>query len=150
MKNLLWIAATVLPGVTACKLTVGECWPNGEGGGDGAGGSVIVPAGAGGFGNVPREPQDAADAPPAGCNIEEAGGTHRCREPGSNACVDGCETIGAYCPNYARHPYSPSSGDGALYQCKNFSSKAWECDFKYANGDVCKRQFPTGTWLCGY
>lgn len=50
--------------VAACNYDTGECYLRDEGG-QGSGG-VIVPTGAGGFGDVPPEPQDAAD-PEAGC-----------------------------------------------------------------------------------
>lgn len=75
MKSLLLIVACVLSGLAGCNYTIGECWPrdqNGPGDGlGGAGGSILVPAGVGGFGDVPPGPQ-GADAEGAvdvsGCN----------------------------------------------------------------------------------
>ena len=51
--------------VAACNYDTGECYLRDEGG-QGAGGGIITPAGVGGFGEVPPEPQDAAE-PTAGC-----------------------------------------------------------------------------------
>lgn len=74
----------------------------------------------------------------------------RCREPGSNACVDQCADIGAYCPALATHPYSPSSGTGELHRCTNDSSTEWTCSFRYKNGDSCTLLYPSTHWICVY
>lgn len=55
MMNKVWtIVLLALPG---CIRDAGECWVRGEEAG-GVGGGVIVGAGAGGFGDVPPEPQN--------------------------------------------------------------------------------------------
>jgi len=54
--------------VVACNYDTGECYLRDEGGA-GVGGSIITPAGAGGFGDVPPEPQDATEPPPPECLI---------------------------------------------------------------------------------
>jgi len=70
MSSRLWIAAIAIAGLTACNYDEGPCRRRGQGGGNaGVGGSIIVPNGAGGFGDVPPQPQDAAEAPV--CNITD-------------------------------------------------------------------------------
>lgn len=154
MKKSVWTAVALvacisLPGpvISGCQEVDGPCWPVAEDGQAGAGGGPIIPAGVGGYGET--EPQNAPDEDePFECDV--ATGKHRCKEPGSNACVDTCERLGAYCPNYARHPFSPSSGDGALFFCRSFKGSRWECAFRYSNGDNCWRQYPEATWKCLY
>ncbi len=130
----------VLP---ACNYDAGECYLREEGG-QGAGGTIITPGGVGGFGDVPPEPQDAADPPE--CN---AAAEVRCASPGSNVCVEQCEAIGAYCVHHATHPYSPTSGVGDLYWCKG-GSPTWTCSYQYSNGDNCTVIYPFGSWICRY
>jgi hypothetical protein len=75
-RSLLLIAGITLGGFTACNYTVGECYPRGQGSDNagavaGAGGSVVVPGGVGGFGDAPpRQPQDATN-PPFDCNSHD-------------------------------------------------------------------------------
>jgi len=72
MKNLACIAVIASSTFAACNYTEGQCYYLGEdgtGAGVGVGGGVIVTNGAGGFGNVPPEPQGADDLPPPDCNI---------------------------------------------------------------------------------
>jgi hypothetical protein len=73
----------------------------------------------------------------------------RCSTPGSDECVDKCEGIGAYCAHLAVHPYSPSSGNGQLYQCTADGS-SWTCSYQYSNGDTCTKIMPGSFWLCAY
>lgn len=70
MRALFRFWAIATWALTACNYNVGECWIDGQGGGDtGAGGAVIVPGGPGGYGDVPPEPQGAGDPSPPDCNI---------------------------------------------------------------------------------
>ncbi|XXX81511.1 hypothetical protein WMF30_22400 [Sorangium sp. So ce134] len=51
----------LLLGLVACNYDVGECWVPGDET-SGAGGGIINPTGAGGFGAVPRQPQIVGDS----------------------------------------------------------------------------------------
>lgn len=132
--------------VSACSYVDGQCWSANEDGHGGAGGGPVVPTGSGGFGDVPPQPRGASDPTPPDCN---AGAEVRCATPASNACVDQCEAVGAYCVHLAKHPYSPSSGIGDLYWCKG-GSPTWTCSYQYSNGDNCTVIYPLSTWLCSY
>lgn len=146
MRLQKFAAALVFVGLASCNWDEGPCYLRDDVEGGGVGGGPIAP-GWGGYGEAPPEPQGADEGgEPIECST--TGGTHHCKEPGSNACVDRCEAIGAYCPNYAHHPRKPEVSDGALYMCHNSGAHKWECSFKYPNGDKCLRAFPDGTWLC--
>lgn len=95
MRIPLWIAMIVTVNLIACNYTEGECYPRGQGGGNaGVGGSIIVPDGAGGFGDVPPEPQGATDTPPD-CNIVPESACDATGGAGGGTAADG-ETY-AYC-----------------------------------------------------
>lgn len=85
MSKRFAILLLALPG---CIYDAGECWVRGEGDGEaGVGGSVIVGAGAGGFGDVPPEPQSTRDAPDpcvqtVHCEITWKGGSGSCQSAG--------------------------------------------------------------------
>lgn len=150
------LAVAAMLDIAACNYTEGECYPREdiEGtGSDGAGGGPILP-GWGGYGDAPPEPQDATEPPPLNCNKTEqpdpqADPQHRCAVPASDACVQHCASIGAYCVHRADHPRSPSSGVGDLYWCKG-GWPTYTCSYKYANGDNCHWIYPLGTQLCLY
>lgn len=143
MVRAQWVLGVLLVTVPACRLIVGdECRPSGEGAG--VGGGSPFPPGSGGYGEDVGE-----DAEPIECSDEDAAsGLHRCKVPGSEECVNRCEAVGAYCPHYAAHPWDPAKGDGALAMCKSSGARRWLCEFKYQNGENCRRHYPDGTWLC--
>ena len=81
--NKRWLV--VLLALPGCIRDAGECWVRGEEGG--VGGGVIVGAGAGGFGDVPLEPQGApAPADPcvqaAECEITWTSDSGTCQSSG--------------------------------------------------------------------
>lgn len=148
-NNKIGIAATGMVFLfAACNYTDGECFPVEQlYETSGAGGGVIIPTGVGGYGDVPREPQDAPQDPaPPECNqMAEA----RCTVPGSTACVDQCAAIEAYCVHRAAHPYKSSAGLGDLYWCKG-GWPSYTCSYQYSNGDNCTLIYPVGKWYCRY
>ncbi|MRG96887.1 hypothetical protein [Polyangium spumosum] len=151
-KGYLAIAAVLGSCFMACNYTDGECFPREElYETAGVGGGPIVPTGVGvgGYGQVPFEPQNEPPEPPLGegeCNaMVEA----RCLVPASDACVEQCHAIKAYCVHRAAHPYSPSSGIGDLYWCKG-GWPSYTCSYQYSNGDNCTLIYPIGKWLCRY
>lgn len=92
--NKRW--AVVLVALPGCIRDAGECWVRGEDSG-GVGGGVIVGAGAGGFGDVPPEPQnEPASADPcvqtAECEVTWKPQAAACQaaDPGPGAT---CKTI---------------------------------------------------------
>ena len=145
LPRVVRMVAMATSTLTACNYDEGQCWLRSEDDVGGVGGGPIISSGAGGFGDVPPEPQDASDAPPDCTLAAEV----RCASPGSTACVEQCEAIGAYCVHRATHPYSPSSGIGDLYWCKG-GSPTWTCSFQYSNGDNCTVIYPISTWICRY
>ena len=93
-RTLVWSAILSLFGFTACSYEAGECWVRGEGE-DGAGGGVIIGAGAGGFGDVPLEPQGApAPADPCSgtveCKVNWNAGADVCKNKGT---AGSCSTL---------------------------------------------------------
>jgi hypothetical protein len=86
MSKLFWVLCF---GLAACNYDVGECYVRGEGN-DGAGGSIITPAGGvGGFGYVPLEPQSRSgyDDHPcsqiAECSVTWRAGSATCNGQGA-------------------------------------------------------------------
>ena len=85
--NKAWCALLLaLPG---CIRDAGECWVRGEDEG-GVGGGVIVGAGAGGFGDVPPEPQGAPTpgdpcVQTAECEVTWTSGSPGCQSTGPGA-----------------------------------------------------------------
>lgn len=167
VRLLFCIAATASLNVMACNYTEGECYPRDqviETGG--VGGGPIIPTGVGGFGNVPRQPQDATgDAPRHSleCNAaEEAPGDAGelmqsqledespqggldCFNP--DDCHVKCANQAKYCVHHAAHPYKPGSV-GDLYDCidsfpKAASGGSYTCLYRYPNGDACIIAYPS-------
>jgi hypothetical protein len=86
------------------------------------------------------------------CNAGEEvpnGAEVRCLVPGSDACVEQCGAVDAFCAHRAAHPYSPSSGIGDLYWCKG-GWPSYTCSYQYSNGDNCTLLYPVGKWFCLY
>jgi len=155
MRTALAIIPIFILCFAACNYTDGECYLRDQGDESaGVGGSIIIPTGVGGYGDVPREPQDApgTSEPALVCNDGEevpAGAEVRCVVPGSEACVEQCSAVEAYCIPRAVHPYSPSTGTGDLYWCKG-GWPSYTCSYQYANGDNCTLLYPLGKWFCLY
>lgn len=107
MRKLWWIAGLAVSVLITCNYDEGECWIEGQGNGSvGAGGGPILP-GAGGFGDVPPEPQDAADPPPD-CDPGNDGATElgqiTCGAPSwGPTCMELCATSGVACPAGVKH-----------------------------------------------
>lgn len=133
MKKL---AVLVCGLVAACNWDTGECYPRDQAGA-GVGGNIITPAGAGGFGDVPPEPQDATDpADPCGpqtaeCTLTWKAGSDVCKEQGTtNICTTlyQCQhaTLAdaqAACDRL----YGPSSGVESCGSCRWGSSTNNDC-----------------------
>ncbi|WP_437965334.1 hypothetical protein WMF04_37720 [Sorangium sp. So ce260] len=87
--------AVLLLGLLACNYDVGECWVPGDEP-SGAGGGIINPTGAGGFGNVPREPQsidgswDLCSSQTVECTVTWKADSSACREQGA---ASSCTTV---------------------------------------------------------
>jgi hypothetical protein len=84
-RNIFLLTAITIWLFAACNYTDGECWYYGEGtesAGVGPGGGVIIPTGAGGYGEAPpKQPQDATNSPPPVCNIVSLSPCHdKCDE----------------------------------------------------------------------
>lgn len=80
-------------GLPACNFDAGECYVPGQEG-EGAGGGVIISSGAGGFGDVPPEPQNAPDdfdpcsTRTAECKVNWKAGSDVCKSHGTTgACT---------------------------------------------------------------
>lgn len=144
MKNLPAVLSIGLmcAYVFGCQQTGSECWPVSEDGqGTGAGGGPIVP-GTGGYGDVPPEPQDAANPPQFQCPAEDgeelSGVT--CSSP--IECSKLCFAASKYCVEYAVHPYKSGLKPGELYDCIDSLPPAkwggsYTCLYRYENGDAC-------------
>lgn len=85
--NKAWCA--LLLTLSGCIRDAGECWVRGEEAG-GVGGGVIVGAGAGGFGDVPPEPQAESGAvsgdpcvQTAECEVTWSAGSDVCKSKGT-------------------------------------------------------------------
>jgi hypothetical protein len=131
MRKLLCIAGVTILGFIACNYDEGECWIDGqEAGGVGAGGPILPP-GTGGFGDVPPEPQDAAD-PPVDCNPDDDGATElgelTCApsEWGGN-CTGRCLAYGAVC--FPGVENQITKRQNLLWKCCNCNpGKCWYID----------------------
>lgn len=152
-----WALAAAVPVWAACSRDVGECWLPGEDGQGAVGGGPIIPAGAGGFGDVPPEPQ-TADDPPADCDDESAeapGGLKVfCKEPDMGAtCQSRCLAKEIPCGSIAYHPQKGAmGGTGKLYACNTVLINGYLCSYHYPNGDDCHFYStwpPHPTW-CSY
>jgi hypothetical protein len=148
MKKVL---AFLFLGLTACNFDAGECHLRSEEGA-GAGGGVITPAGAGGFGDVPPEPQDATDPPPPECNIVK---DSVCNEK----CLTDYENEAAICGKITDDAQRTTCNDSAharykscrnnctqkendcLDHCKDLCVEIWEnCDAGCGKDHVCKEK----------
>lgn len=143
MGKLLRAAGTVIWVLAACNRDEGQCWIDGQGGGDtGAGGGVITPGGPGGFGDAPPKPQDATNPAQFQCgadDAEELSGVS-CSDP--IGCSKLCFAASKPCVEYAVHPYKPDLKPGGLYDCIDSLPPAslggsYTCLYKYENGDAC-------------
>ena len=140
MKCQLWIAViAILPSVTACNRTVGECWPRGEGpenGGVGSGG-VIMPGGTGDYGDTPPDPA-GFKIPEADCNIADQG-------PCTEKCLASYETAATTCgkiPDDAQRKTCQEGAYAGYKTCKENCQQASDsnCAEKYQN---CVNYAPT-------
>lgn len=130
MKNVAWIAVIFLSTFVACNYTEGQCYYLGEDGtGVGVGGGVIVTNGAGGFGNVPPEPQGVDDLPPPDCNIAT-------QSPCYQKCQANYEDAAAVCGKIENEAARKTCQENAfaIYDscratCKKQENK--DCDDKY-------------------
>lgn len=141
------VSILICVSAAACNYDMGECYLRDDHD-ESVGSGAITTGGAGGFGDAPPEPR-GEDEPSECSEAVEAAAQVACASPGSTACVDQCEAIGAYCVHRASHPYSKSSGLGDLYWCKG-GKPTWTCSYQYSNGDNCTVIRPLGTWLCRY
>jgi len=147
------LGSMAILGPAACNYTDGPCYRREdiEGpGSDGVGGGPIVP-GWGGYGDVPPEPQNADEPEPIACNeaAPQADPQHRCAVQGSDACVEQCASIGAYCAHRAVHPKKSDGGIGDLYWCKG-GWPTYTCSYVYSNGDNCTLIKPGAASFCLY
>lgn len=158
----LGVAVGMVSMFAACNYTEGECFPR-----DqlyetvGAGGGVIVPGGVGGYGDVPKEPQDSSgDAPrqTLECNATEGDassdpekwmqsqledetplGGVQC--VGVDDCFTKCADLAKFCAHRDAHPYKAGL-IGDLFDCvdsfpKATSGGSYTCLYRYSNGDAC-------------
>lgn len=151
MRSLPWIAVIAISSFTACNYTEGECYPRGQGGGNaGVGGSVVVPNGAGGFGDVPPESQDATDPPPPDCNIVP-------QSPCNEKCLADYVEAAAECGKLENETQRRACQDVAFLgykscreNCRQKENK--ECDDKYQDcinhGPSSCRKEEAGKSLC--
>lgn len=144
MKSVHYIKSSVLVCIWffGCQEVGGECWPVSEDGqGEGVGGGPILP-GAGGFGDVPPEPQDATDSPPLGCNSDDATELRGVICNGPVDCSKVCFAASKFCVEYAVHPHKSGLQPGSLFDCIDSVPPAswggsYTCLYRYENGDVC-------------
>lgn len=163
-------AAVLCALVAGCNYDTGECYYRGQGAASpGTGGDIILPNGAGGFGDIPPEPQGStSEPPPPDCNAteqsseettdappedgsEEAGLKVFCKKPEHGApCSNQCIAKGIGCPPLFSHPYKSDTGWGLLFSCNDLLI-GYMCGFHFSNGDDCYipfgAPFPS---LCSY
>jgi hypothetical protein len=159
MRSLsLLIAAITLGGFTACNYS-SECWYYGEGSenaGAGPGGGVIIPtgpAGAGGYGEAPRdagaplecnepeeEPDKENDDSPDGGSYEAGPKVFCLKKDHGAVCSERCMAKGIGCVALAVHPHKTDGGIGRLYGC-NTLFLGFMCSYAYPNGDSCHYTF---------
>lgn len=132
MRKPLCIAAIAMSVLVTCNYDEGQCWIDGqEDGAVGAGGGPIVP-GAGGFGDVPPEPQDATDPTPD-CLEGEGDATElgavSCGPSAWGAdCMMLCAQNGVSCPAGVKHTVTKKLI--LLYECCGCKGKqqCWYAD----------------------
>jgi hypothetical protein len=113
--------------VAACNYDTGECYLRDEGG-QGAGGGIIAPPGAGGFGDVPPEPQaDTDSANPCGTQTAECTYTWKadsivCKEKGTQGtCTTRFQCVHATLAEAqaaCERTYGPNSGVLSCGSCR--------------------------------
>jgi hypothetical protein len=115
--------------VAACNYDTGECYLRDEGGA-GVGGNIITPTGAGGFGDVPPEPQDATDPPPPECIVADS--------PCNEKCLADYVTAAEDCTKFKDETQKRSCDDSAyaVYKSCRDSCTQKENDCK----ERCKKQ----------
>lgn len=161
MKKVLTVVSL---GLAACNYDAGECWVRGEGL-EGAGGGIIAPPGAGGFGDVPPQPQSATDAAnpcssqTAECVVTWAADSDVCKGRGTTS---SCTTL-YQCPHatltdakaHCEMAYGVGKGSGAVScgpcqwattpadeKCKELCDKVYnKCMDNCKDGDCRNRCF---------
>jgi hypothetical protein len=157
--------AILFLGLTACNYDAGECYVRGEEG-DGVGGGVITPGGAGGFGAVPPEPQGApSPADPcsatAECTVTWKAGSDHCKEKGTaGTCTtlyqgahtslarakERCEVahgvgIGSEVQSCGPCQWVTSANGDCLEHCKDKCVEVWEGCYDACGKDhVCRER----------
>jgi len=148
MKKPVILLACAL---ASCNYDDGACYPRDQGG-NGVGGGVIVAAGAGGFGDVPPDPQDATDPIPPEClDATESPCVNKCladyvdeaakcgkieNETERRACQDvaylGYKSCGLNCTK---------KQNDCLDHCKDLCVQIWEgCTDACGKDNVCKER----------
>lgn len=151
MRKLLWIAGLAMLVLVTCNYDEGACWIDGQGDGAvGAGGGPILPPGAGGFGDVPPEPQGATDAT-VDCDPGDDGATElgelKCpKAKWGPDCMIICAEYGVPCPPGRRH--SVTNEMGSLFKCCNCKGDQ-RCWYAYEDGNFCVLRPETGIFTCG-
>lgn len=165
MTNKRWML--VLLAFPGCIRDAGECWVRGEDTG-GVGGGVIVGAGAGGFGDVPPEPQNepassdpciqavecevtwkadaeacesAAPGPGATCKTYYRG-RHRSLEEAKTEC-ERILGVGANSNVKGCEPcyWVQATNNDCMEHCKDKCVEVWEgCDAGCGKDHVCKEK----------
>lgn len=148
---ILWALALATSFSNACNYDEGQCWLRSEDDGQGAGvgGGPIGPVGAGGFGDVPPEPQDATDPPPD-CDPDDATelGAVSCGRPAWGPdCMMLCAQSGVSCPAGQKHTVTKKLV--LLYKCCacKGQKQCWYTD-ENDTGKVCVYRPETGSLTC--
>jgi hypothetical protein len=137
-----WALTAAVSLWAACSRDVGECWLPSEDGQGAVGGGPIIPAGAGGFGDVPPEPQNA-DAPPPACEESEEEpdelGEVWCGPQSRGAtCAALCAAEqGVVCPDGILHSVTKEAA--WLYKCCGCKGKQ-QCWYITKEGRICTYQ----------
>jgi hypothetical protein len=129
-RSVLWIAAIPISLLTACSYIDGQCWPASEDGQGGGTGGPIVPAGAGGFGDVPPKPQEASDPPPPDCNIVED-------TPCNKKCLTDYEDEAANCAKIQNEAQRTTCQEGAYTRYKGCREN---CQQQSDHKEKCKQR----------
>lgn len=133
-----WALAAVVPVWAACSRDVGECWLPSEDGQGAVGGGPIIPAGAGGFGDVPPQPQNADAFPPA-CDEPDELAEVWCGEKSRGAqCAARCAAEqGVICPDGILH--NVTKEEAWLFKCCGCKGKQ-QCWYMTKDGRLCTYQ----------
>jgi hypothetical protein len=144
-RNIFLLTAITIWLFAACNYTDGECWYYGQGtesAGVGPGGGVIIPTGAGGYGEAPpKQPQDATGTPPPVCNIVSLSPCHdKCDEDDEARSIE-CGKIQYESQRRACQDSSHEKYKSCLEECERTPSKS-KCQKKWEN---CTNY---GPWEC--